>query len=118
MKQCGCGGTGSGRCSPATSARQGITPLRFSCEDLVADRQGAIDRIARKLDVAGPAKIDPAILRVQIQRDELNSEWRDRFLASEQGFPAIVDLRTEAGVTFGRRLRKLQRKLGLRRDLE
>jgi trehalose 2-sulfotransferase len=97
-------------------ARQGITPLHLTYEDLVEDPQRVLDGVARKLRVAGPVTIDPAALRVRVQRDELNAEWRERFLASQQGVPAIVDLRSEARVTFDRRLAKLRRRLGQRFD--
>lgn len=97
-------------------ARQGITPLHVTYEDLVVDPQRVIDGIARKLGVNGPVPIDPATLRVRIQRDELNAQWRERFLASEHGVPDFADLRSEARVTFDRRLVKLCRLLGLRSD--
>jgi LPS sulfotransferase NodH len=95
-------------------ARQGITPLHVAYEDLVAEPQAAVDRIARHLGLAEPVPIDPAALQLRVQRDELNAEWRERFLASEPEVPALVDLRSETRVTFDRRLAKLLRKLGLR----
>jgi LPS sulfotransferase NodH len=98
-------------------ARQGITPLLVTYEDLVANPQRVIDGIALKLGVAGPVAIHPAALKVRIQRDELNAQWRERFLASEQGVPDIVDVRSEVRVTFDRRLGKLWLRLGLRREL-
>jgi LPS sulfotransferase NodH len=97
-------------------ARQGITPIHLVYEDLVAAPQATIDSIARKLGVAGPVAIDPSALRLRVQRDTLNADWRERFLATEQGAPAFEDIRSETRVTLDRRLGKLIRKLGLRHD--
>ena len=41
---------------------------------------------------------------------------RERFLAAEPSVPGFTDIRPEARITFERRLRKLQRALGLRKD--
>jgi LPS sulfotransferase NodH len=97
-------------------ARQGITPIHVVYEELVADPQRVIDRVAQALGIEGPVPIDPSALLVRVQRDGLNAEWRERFLASETDVPAFTDIRPEARITFDRRLRKLQRSLGLRKD--
>lgn len=94
-------------------ARQGIAPLHVVYEDLVADPQIVIDRITRQLGVTESVTIDPAALRLRVQRDELNAQWRERFLASEPEIPTMVDLRSEARVTFDRRLAKILGKFGL-----
>jgi trehalose 2-sulfotransferase len=96
-------------------ARQGITPLHVVYEDLVVEPQAVVDRIARRMGVAESVIIDPAALRLRVQRDELNAEWRERFLAAKPDIPAIIDLRSEARVTFDRRLTKVLRNLRLRR---
>lgn len=97
-------------------ARQGIAPLHVAYEDLVAEPQTVIDRIARQLGVTEGVMIDPAALRLRVQRDELNAQWRERFLASGPEIPAMVDLRSATRVTFDRRLTRILRKLGLHRS--
>lgn len=93
-------------------ARQGITPLHIAYEDLIANPQAVIDRVARALGVDGPVPIKNEVLQVRVQRDSLNAEWRARFLASEPGVPAIEDIRSERQVTIDRRWRKLLRLAG------
>jgi LPS sulfotransferase NodH len=95
-------------------ARRGITPLHVTYEDLVADPQLQVDRIARALGVEGTVPIDPATLRVRVQRDALNADWRERFLRAEPSASSFSDIRSELRVTFDRRLGNLLSKLGLR----
>lgn len=64
-------------------ARHGVVPLRLLYEELVADPQGNIDRVAAALGVTAAARVDPARLTMAIQRDALSEEWRERFLAGQ-----------------------------------
>jgi trehalose 2-sulfotransferase len=97
-------------------ARQGITPLHVVYEELMADPQAVIDRLASDLGISEPVSIDPATLRVSVQRDALNAEWRARFLATEDRVPAFENIRSAGRVTFDRRLQKLANKLVLLSD--
>jgi trehalose 2-sulfotransferase len=62
-------------------ARNGIEPLRLTYENVVAQPQSQIDAIASWLGETGPARIDPARLQLEVQRDDVNRRWRERFLA-------------------------------------
>lgn len=61
--------------------RLGVEPLTFEYETIVQDPQRAVDRVAALMGVPTPVTLRlPAEVK-QIQRDGLNTEWRERFLA-------------------------------------
>ncbi|MGH6893370.1 MAG: Stf0 family sulfotransferase [Dongiaceae bacterium] len=61
-------------------AAAGCAPLAIEYEGLMQDPQRHVDRVARFLGVALPVPIVPALVTTTIQRDDLNAEWRRRFL--------------------------------------
>ena len=58
--------------------------LVVTYEDLVADPQREVDRVAARVGLDGPAEIDPLLVTVRIQRDETSRRWVERY-ASESG---------------------------------
>jgi len=63
-----------------TLAGRGLPETTVSYEELVADPQAAVDRVARLIGVRR-ARVDPDRVDVRIQRDAETDEWRRRFLA-------------------------------------
>ena len=59
-------------------ARNGISPLRITYEEIAADGPSAVSRIAERIGVQVPPPVDPAMA---VQRDQLSDEWRECFLA-------------------------------------
>ena len=72
-------------------ARTGILALRIVYEDLLADPQAQVDRVARIMGVDEPVVINPARIDLSIQRDSLSEEWRRKFQA-EYGNPDVIDV--------------------------
>jgi trehalose 2-sulfotransferase len=71
-------------------ARTGITPLPVFYEDVVANPQTEVDRIAAFIGDCSPALIRLELVETKIQRDMVSEEWRRRFQA-EFGNPDVVD---------------------------
>lgn len=91
-------------------ARNGITPLRLRYEQLVADPQATVDRIAALVGVASPRHLDLATTGTAVQRDAISESWRERFVAESRDL-SYLDNR------FGRPrvwLRRLARDVGTR----
>jgi trehalose 2-sulfotransferase len=65
----------------AALAQLGVQPLRITYEEIVADPQAVVDRIAAHLGLAMPVKVDQALVTHTMQRDGQSAEWRARFLA-------------------------------------
>lgn len=61
--------------------RLGAAPLTFEYETFVLNPQDTVERVALLMGVALPVSINWALIRHVVQRDELNTEWRQRFLA-------------------------------------
>lgn len=61
----------------------------ISYEDVLEDPQGQIDRIAALMDLPSGAPIDPALVTLRVQRDQISEEWRQQFLA-EVGKEALA----------------------------
>jgi trehalose 2-sulfotransferase len=59
----------------------GVQPLSIAYEDILADPQVVVDRIAELMGLAPPVPIDRAIITQTMQRDQQNAEWRARFVA-------------------------------------
>jgi trehalose 2-sulfotransferase len=62
-------------------ARLGVQPLAVTCEDVLADPQAVVDRIALLLRLPLPVPIDRVVVAQAMQRDDRSAEWRARFLA-------------------------------------
>jgi trehalose 2-sulfotransferase len=58
-----------------------VHPLSIAYEDILADPQAVVDRVASLMGVALPAPIDSSLIALSVQRDEQSAEWRARFLA-------------------------------------
>jgi len=71
-------------------ARTGIQPLAVFYEDVAANPQTEVDRIAAFIGGCGPAIVRPKLIEVKVQRDTLMEEWRNRFQA-EYGNPDVLD---------------------------
>jgi len=74
-------------------AEVGCMPLEIEYESLVEDPQRDVTRVATLMGLTQPVPIAPRRVKVTIQRDQLNAEWRSRFLAEtgdEFGHLAIV----------------------------
>lgn len=97
-------------------ARLGVVPLRLLYEEVVADPQGNLDRVAAALGVTAAARVDPARLTMVMQRDALSEEWRERFLAGQPHDRSFDLPRPAALVRLQRRVRRVLRMIGLRRD--
>ncbi len=61
--------------------RQGVQPLTFEYEDVMRSPQDAVDRVAALMGLVPPVPIDPAMVLVTIQRNDITNAWRQRFLA-------------------------------------
>jgi LPS sulfotransferase NodH len=70
-------------------ARTAISPLPVFYEDVVADPQTVVDRIAAFISVKQRAVIRSEVIEVNIQRDALTEEWRAQFLQEEGGRDVI-----------------------------
>jgi LPS sulfotransferase NodH len=66
-------------------AIHGIEPLRVSYEDLDADLEGAVTRVARGLGVEERMSVDPDASPRRRQRTRVNDEFRERLLAELAG---------------------------------
>jgi LPS sulfotransferase NodH len=70
-------------------ARRTRRPVRLIYEEVMADPQKAADAVAKAVGIE-PAPCDLSGLDLEIQRDELNEEWRARFLA-ERSMGLAID---------------------------
>lgn len=61
--------------------RRGLQPLTIAYEDILADPQAVVDRIASLMGVALPVPIDRSLITLSVQRNEQSADWRARFLA-------------------------------------
>lgn len=71
-------------------ARTGIEPIAFTYEDIAADPQPAVDRVAAAMGVDPAPRIDPDRIALRIQRDDHSAAWRERFIR-ELGDPNALD---------------------------
>ncbi len=58
----------------------GARPLTLAYEDVMRDPQAAVDQVAALMGLA-PMPVNPALVRVTVQRDRDTALWRQRFLA-------------------------------------
>jgi LPS sulfotransferase NodH len=73
-------------------ARTGIVPLPVDYEDILANPQRIIDRIADFVRSSQRAIIRPELIELRKQRDAVTEEWRTRFLREEGGSDVIDPL--------------------------
>lgn len=97
-------------------SRSGTNPIRLTYERVMADPPATIDRIRSRMGIDEVARIDPGQLSTSIQRDAINAEWRERFLAAQPTDLQFATLRGPARITLQRRLRRVARILRLSRD--
>jgi LPS sulfotransferase NodH len=71
-------------------ARTGFEPLPVFYEDVLANPQMEIDRIAAFVGGCGPAIVRPDLIKLKTQRNSTIDEWRNRF-RTENGNPDIID---------------------------
>jgi len=72
-------------------ARNGIDPTTIWYEDMVADAQAAVDKVALLFGLQGQTPIKHERIDLKIQRDALTEEWRARFLQEFRKL-AVLDL--------------------------
>ncbi len=78
-------------------ARNGISPLYLTYEGLSADPAAAVRAVVDLMGIEGPVVIDPAKVRVAIQRDDVNEAWRQRFLKEAGDLTAPESLGAHSG---------------------
>lgn len=71
-------------------ARNAVEPLRLVYEDALRAPEAAAAAVARLVGLEGVVAAMPERIGVAVQRDAVNAEWRDRFVA-EFGDPAVID---------------------------
>ena len=77
-------------------AMNGISPLKLVYEKMVQVPQETVNAVAELVGLTS-TPIDWRNLNVTVQRDGVNSEWRERFMA-ENGNTATLPALTSAGV--------------------
>ena len=82
-------------------ARNGISPIWLVYEEMIEDPDRAVAQIAKALGVECPI-LRPERLSLSIQRDELNAEWRRRFV-EEKGDRSYLDATLGPSRTIARR---------------
>lgn len=71
---------------------RGLQPLTFTYEDVMRNPQAAVDQVAALMGLAAQVAIDPALIRVRMQRDGKTDLWRERFLADTgEEFRSLAD---------------------------
>lgn len=72
-------------------ARTGIAPLRLVYEEALADVDATVAAVAALVGLDGPVAAAPERIAVAVQRDAINAEWRERFIA-DYGDRDVVDV--------------------------
>ncbi|WP_028656279.1 Stf0 family sulfotransferase [Nocardioides sp. J54] len=62
-------------------AQNGITPLRVEYEDLLADTVGTVNRVLEWFGVERQPGAEPLVQPPQRQADQVNEDWKARFLS-------------------------------------
>jgi len=65
-------------------AMRRIQPIAIEYEAVMRDPQAGVDQVAKLVGLERPAPIKLELVTSKVQRDEINAEWRRRFL-SETG---------------------------------
>lgn len=60
--------------------RSGLNPLYLVYEDILQDPQGTVDAIAALVGLEPSPKVNVDAIKIEVQRDETSTEWRERFL--------------------------------------
>jgi LPS sulfotransferase NodH len=84
-------------------ALNGITPLELTYEELHADPEGAVARIAGFVGVALTAPPDHARVTLRVQRDATNDAWRARYLAEAAAPNALPSINAWRGLDIFQR---------------
>lgn len=79
-------------------AWNGIEPLELTYEELIADGPATVARIARFLEIEVPGEIDWTAITLAVQKDAINEEWRNRFLAKHKDLGSLPALNRGLGV--------------------
>lgn len=74
-------------------AAKGIAPLDLSYEDIVRDPAGTVSKVASELGEP-QGSVDPSMVDLEIQRDDLNDRWRQRFIREAADSHRLPDLTT------------------------
>jgi LPS sulfotransferase NodH len=72
-------------------ARNGLTPLHLTYEEVTADPQAAAEAVARHIGLATVPKVDLSRVALDIQRDRVSDEWRRRFIAERRDLGYLDD---------------------------
>jgi trehalose 2-sulfotransferase len=91
-------------------ARNGISPLRLTYEELLEDPAQVVGRIARLMEVP-EATIDPAVRAPDMQRDALSAEWRERFIRDGGDLDRLDKLEMSAALRVSNYIGRARRKL-------
>lgn len=75
-------------------AVNGIIPLELAYEDIVGHEAETVRKIADWMGLDAVPSIDPDAIELEIQRDEINEAWRERFLAETRSMSHFAPLPT------------------------
>jgi LPS sulfotransferase NodH len=70
-------------------ARKAVAPTIIVYEDLLADPQSAVDRVADLFGLRGHARVASERIDLTTQRDAITEQWRTRFLAEYRDHNAL-----------------------------
>ncbi|MDB5611424.1 MAG: Stf0 sulfotransferase [Bradyrhizobium sp.] len=73
-------------------ARNGITPLELTYEALEVDPQNAVSAIAQVLSLDDTPTINWAHVKMRVQRNQVNEDWRRRFLVEQANLSSMDSL--------------------------
>ena len=84
--------------------RNGITPLHLTYESVTANPQHAVDAIASLMDIEASPAIRWDHVTLEMQRDSLSDEWRERFVAVEGDLDRLGSAPFQRGARMRARL--------------
>ena len=58
-----------------------MRPVTIDYESIMRDPQAGVDQVARLVGLEAPAPVNLKLVTSKVQRDEINAEWRRRFLS-------------------------------------
>src|SRR5262249_31356586 len=70
-------------------ARNGIDPTVITYEDMLAEPQACVDRVASLFGLQGQARIKAEAVDLAVQRDATTEEWRARFLGEHRNLDEL-----------------------------
>src|SRR5262245_28557909 len=65
-------------------ARNSIAYLHLVYEDVVQSPQQAVEAVGRLVGLADQPRIDLSLVRLEVQRDGVSEEWRDRYIGESR----------------------------------